>query len=285
MKPDTKAYKKTASVKSGRNAHAKNKHRAKRPSRFVNFLFLLAATACIAYYIALGVTVRFGQSLMFLWPVFALLFFMRFILVERTIRTGKPSPLPKFLIRLIHAGFAVFAVSFIVIELVIFSACFTTTGPGLDYIIVLGAKVNGEQPGGALRNRIQVAYEYWQESPDTLIIASGGQGPDEGISEAECIRRGLDERGVPAESILLEDTSTSTYENIHNSMTLMQGSENPRVGIVTNNFHIYRALKIADAAGSAEFYGIYVYTSPISFPHYMLREYFGVIVGWLTGSW
>ncbi len=254
------------------------------PSRIVNYLFLLAAIACIAYYLAMGIFIRFGQSLDFLWLVFAAMFLLRFFLVGHMIRTGAPSPLPGWLIKLIHIGFAVFLVSFIAISSIIASAFLQTPPANLDHIVVLGAKVNGTQPGGALRNRIQVAYEYWRDNPSTHIIASGGQGPDEGISEAECIYRGLTARGVPGERITLEDESTSTYENLRNSMALVEG-ENQKIGIVTNNFHIFRALKIARGLGGADFYGINVYTSHLSFPHYILREYCAVIVGWLTGKW
>ncbi len=262
------------------------KHAA--PSRLVNILFLIAAICCVAYYLALGIGVRFGQSLDFMWLVLAFAFLARFILVGRMIRSGEAALLPAFLIKLIHIGFALFFASLIVIEGIIFSAFSQTPPANLDYIVVLGAKVNGTQPGGALRNRIQVAYEYWQDNLDTLIVASGGQGYDEGISEAQCIFNGLTAKGVPKESIILEEESTSTYENLRNSMDLVSDGTNKRVGIVTNNFHIYRALKIANGmreSAYVSFCGIPVYTSLISFPHYMFREYFGLIVGWITGKW
>lgn len=255
------------------------------PSRLLNVLFALIALACIGYYLALGFSVRFGQSMMFVWPLMAAVFLARHVLVGIRIRTGCAPILPGVLVKLIHIGFSVFLISFVIIEGIIFHTGFTTAEPGMDYIVVLGAKVNGEQPGGALRNRIQVASEYWQKSPDTMIIASGGQGSDEGISEAECIRRGLIERGVPGDRILIEDASTSTYENLHNTLAMISYGPDTKIGIVTNNFHIYRALKIANAAGSADFRGIYVHTSYISFPHYMMREYFAFIVGLVTGKY
>lgn len=78
-------------------------------------------------------------------------------------------------------------------------------------------------------------------NPDTVCIASGGQGDDEGISEAECIRRYLINYGIDPERVLLEDKSTSTLTNIENSLKLLpEGAEN--IGIVTNDFHIFRAL-------------------------------------------
>ena len=250
----------------------------------LNILFAAAGIACLVYYFALGFFIRFGQSLTWLWPVFSAVFLLRHVAVAR-IHRGLAPLLPRFLVHIVHGGFILFLVSFIVIVCIIMNTGFVTAEPGLDYVIVLGAKVNGTKPGGALRNRIQVAYEYWQESPNTILVASGGQGPDEGISEAQCIRDGLIARGVPEESILMEDKSTSTYENIHNTLALIDHNENTGIGIVTNNFHIYRALKIARQAGGADYHGVYVYTSYLSFPHYILREYCAVCVGLLTGRW
>ena len=254
------------------------------PSKIINLLFLLAALACVAYYIALGVTVRFGQSLDYMWLVFALVFLARFVLVA-LMGAGHFAKLGGILVKLIHIGLAVFLVSFIAIEAVIVSAFSTAPPTGLDYIIVLGAKVNGTQPGGALRNRIQSACDYWQDNPDTVIIASGGQGADEGISEAQCIFNGLTQKGVPAQNILLEEESTSTAENMKFSMAFIKEPESKQIGIVTNNFHLYRALKLANKTQKSTYYGINVPTSLISFPHYMLREYFAAVHGYVTGNW
>lgn len=77
------------------------------------------------------------------------------------------------------------------------------------------------------------------------MIASGGQGEDEGISEAECIRRGLVARGVPEERILLESLSTSTRENLRFSLEKLENPDELSIGVVTNNFHVFRAMKIA----------------------------------------
>ena len=255
------------------------------PSKIINLLFLLAATACIVYYIMLGVTVRFGQSLDFMWLVFAGVLLLRFALVQHAICTGHAPQFSRILTKLIHWGITLFLISFIAIESIIISAFYGSVPSGLDYIIVLGAKVNGTQPGGALRNRIQVSYEYWRDNPDAKIIASGGKGSDEEISEAQCIFNGLTERGVPEQCILLEQKSTSTAENMEYSMALIDDPENQHIGIVTNNFHLYRALKIANKTQRSHYYGINVATSLISFPHYMLREYFAALHGYITGRW
>lgn len=252
-------------------------------ARAVNGLFLLGALFCFGYYLLNGILIRFGQSLLFLWPLMGAFLLIRFIVFEVHYRTGKPLPVSKRFLTVFRALAALAIAFFIVVEGVILKAAFTEPPAQLDYVIVLGAKVNGTQPSGALRNRIQVASEYLHENPETLVIASGGQGPDEGISEAECIRRGLTERGIDEGRILMEDASTSTLENLTYSLELI-GDKTASVGLVTNNFHVYRSMKIAETFESFEFHAVPVATSLISFPHYMLREFCATVVGFITGS-
>lgn len=113
-----------------------------------------------------------------------------------------------------------------------------------DYLIVLGARVKGTVPSLVLKARINAAAEYLKANKKTLVIASGGKGPGEDISEAANIRIELMNRGIDGSRILQEDQSTDTYENIQFSKRLIPKNEKTGV-IVTNNFHIYRALSIA----------------------------------------
>lgn len=66
-----------------------------------------------------------------------------------------------------------------------------------DAVILLGAGVNGETPSLILRSRVTKAAEYLRAHPETPAILSGGQGPGEEISEAECMRRELTRQGIP----------------------------------------------------------------------------------------
>ncbi|MCM3664898.1 YdcF family protein [Mesobacillus subterraneus] len=117
-----------------------------------------------------------------------------------------------------------------------------------DYIIVLGARVKGTVPSLALQFRIDHAAEYLKENPDTIAIASGGKGPGEDISEAESIKNELIAHGIKESRILLEDTSTTTYENIRFSKKLIP--KNSELGlVVTNDFHIFRSKMIANNEG------------------------------------
>ena len=84
-------------------------------------------------------------------------------------------------------------------------------------------------------------YEKFNRKP--VIIVSGGQGDDEWLSEAEAMAGYLMEKGVPADSIFLENKSRTTLENLIFSKEplLAQGLEQDRVVLVTNSFHALRA--------------------------------------------
>lgn len=114
---------------------------------------------------------------------------------------------------------------------------------GLDYIIVLGAQVRKDGPSPVLKYRLDKAVEYLNENPDTVCIVSGGQGSNEPWTEAEGMAQYLQEKGIDTARILTEDQSQTTEQNITNSKMLMK--EGASVGIVTNNFHVFRALQIA----------------------------------------
>ena len=120
-----------------------------------------------------------------------------------------------------------------------------------DAVIVLGAGLRGESLSIILRNRLDEAIEYYNENPEAYIVVSGGQGPDEDISEAEAMERYLYEQGVPLSKIIKEDKSTSTEENFRFSKAILdERLENGySVGFITDDFHIYRAGKTAERVG------------------------------------
>ncbi|MDO4518845.1 MAG: YdcF family protein [Eubacteriales bacterium] len=151
---------------------------------------------------------------------------------------------------------------------------------GLSYVIVLGAHVRGEVPSKALQKRIDRAYEYALENPDTILILSGGQGSGEAISEAECMRRCLLEMGVEEKRMVLEKNSTTTRENLLFSDKMTNCKEQP-IGLISNDFHIYRALYIAKSLGFNKACGIAAPTDKISVPNYVVREIFALMKAWI----
>ncbi len=154
--------------------------------------------------------------------------------------------------------------------------------PALDYIIVLGAQVWEDGPSVVLKYRLDAANTYLEENPDTKCIVSGGQGYNEPFTEAEGMAKYLIEHGISAERILLEDQSTNTVENVRYSQRLMETTYKS-VGIVTNNFHLYRAVEIAKKQGLQGVCGIAAKSTPLYLPNNLLRECIGVMKDWVMG--
>lgn len=92
-----------------------------------------------------------------------------------------------------------------------------------DYIIIHGAGLDGTRPTPLLAGRIDKALELWnKQHQQGKFVASGGQGADEVVSEAQAMRDYLLEKGVPADAILMEDKSTTTWENLKNSIAVIR---------------------------------------------------------------
>ena len=125
----------------------------------------------------------------------------------------------------------------------------------LDYIIVLGAHVDGTKPTLALLERIRRALEYLEENPRTRAVLSGGRGDGEQISEAQAMYNYLTEHGIDGERLLLEERSVNTKENLAFSLELL-GDVTCSVGVVTNNFHVFRGVAIGRKCGCRDICGI-----------------------------
>ena len=123
---------------------------------------------------------------------------------------------------------------------------------GADYLIVLGAQVNGTVPSLMLHARLEAALGYLERNPDCTAVLSGAQGPGESITEAESMRRWLEHRGVAPERLLLEEASHDTIQNLQNSFRLIDGDGMdgaPRICVVSNEFHLQRARLISRLEG------------------------------------
>ena len=156
--------------------------------------------------------------------------------------------------------------------------------PDLDYVVVLGAQIYDDgSPSPVLRYRLDAALAYLRDNPRTRVVVSGGQGPNEPYPEAEGMAAYLQERGIDSERILKESKSVNTLQNVTFSQKLMD-VPNPRVGIITNNFHVYRAVRIARKVGLHDVCGIASYSTPWYLPNNLLREGMGLIKDFLAGN-
>ncbi|KPB04199.1 YdcF family protein [Bacillus sp. CHD6a] len=183
----------------------------------------------------------------------------------------------KFVGKMVAVALAIYV---IIIHSLIYQTAKQEPPKGVDYLIVLGARVKGDMMTKALLFRVEAALEYLEENPNTKVIASGGQGPGEDISEAEAMRRFFEAKGIEEERIILEDRSTTTFENLSFSKALME--DGASVAIVSNDFHMYRASVIGKRLGYAEVHTLAGKTPTIAIIKLWSREYFAVAKTWLV---
>lgn len=127
--------------------------------------------------------------------------------------------------------------------------------PGLNCIIVLGARTFDGDPGRTFRNRLDIAHSYLTDNPHVYCIVCGGQDPNESGTEAAAGHNYLSTHGINSNRILLEERSHSTAQNMSFAGALIDPSHDA-VGIVTSNFHVARALALARKNGFLHASGI-----------------------------
>lgn len=148
-------------------------------------------------------------------------------------------------------------------------------------VIVLGCRVRGDVPSLQLSKRSSEAAEYLQEHPDAVAILAGGQGPDENISEAECMYNLITDAGIDGSRLYIENKSTSTDENIEFSKQIIdENNLSTDIVVVSSDYHLRRAEMICKKNG-LNAASIPAKSSEYSLPTFYTREVFGVWAQWL----
>ena len=148
-----------------------------------------------------------------------------------------------------------------------------------EFVVVLGAQVQGDGPSLTLKKRLDLAYTYLTEHPNAEAVVSGGQGPDEQYTEASVMAKYLIDRGIDESRILREEKASDTRENLAFSRALVEplGIYTSRVLIITSDFHLCRAKFLARKQGM-EAFGLASQTWPeILRVNYLLREVFAFV--------
>lgn len=241
----------------------------------------VAGIICLVYYLVLVFYVGITADFAWIWLFAALALESGGCLIRYGYQHPEafPSGVRWFLILVLIVGFFVF---FLICGKVI-GGMMSSESAGLDYVVVLGAQVKGEVPSRALHKRLVKALQYAKENENTILILSGGQGSGEDITEAECMRRWLVEREISPERLILEEQSTSTMENLKFSDALT-GCSRDRTGILSNNFHVYRAVRLAQNLGYQQAEGIAAESDLIMQVHYVVREVFALVKEKLVGN-
>lgn len=241
-------------------------------------LCILAAFLCFLYCFIVF-RIRSGNRFYLIWVLGGLLFLGVAAVFYYDLWARFPMPLRRGIIGVTAVG----VILFVVAEGCIFAHYGDKGRPDLDYIIVLGAQMKPAGPSVVLKFRLDAAYDYLMANEDTLCVVSGGQGSNEPCSEAEGMYTYLVGRGIAPERILMEDQSTDTSENIAFSAALIGGTDKD-VGIVTNNFHVFRGVMLARHAGFENACGISARSNIFFQPNNLVREFFGIMKDLVCGN-
>lgn len=155
-----------------------------------------------------------------------------------------------------------------------------------NYLIVLGAGlINGDTVSRLLGNRIDAAIKFANKQvkkgrPAPKIVFSGGQGPDEKLSEAQAMADYAIKNGWDKDLVILEDKSRNTLQNMQFSKSIIEkdyGSDNAYIKFFSNNYHIFRAGLYAKMAGIAA-NGVGASTRFYFLPNALIREFAAVFL-------
>jgi len=236
-------------------------------------LFLLGF-ASMAYFFLYIFTTGNNNLFTYFWFILGMLLILAGIL--RRIMYLKNIVMPKRFKIILYTVMGIFFFIFIVTEAVIIKNSIQEPEADADYIIVLGARVNGTKVSRNLKYRLDAASGYYKDNPGCKIIVSGGQGMGEDITEGKAMKDYLVKQGINPGNIITEEKSANTDENLKYSMDIIKDKK-ASVVIVSNNFHIYRAKKIAEKQGYENVSGIGTWTVAFTIPNCYVREAFAVI--------
>ena len=243
-------------------------------------ILILLVIVSLIYFFTIDFFVGHGTNFYFIWLFLgAGLIAFSLMLKKGFFTEHVPALARRLFLLLVCLGGGVF----VLVEGCILSGFTQKGGPGLDYLVVLGAQMKRSGPSKALQYRLDAAIRYLEENPDTRVIVSGGQGPDEHISEAQGMYDYLVEKGIDKNRILKEDKSVNTFQNLSFSAQYLD-REQDAVGVVTNNFHVFRAVRTAKKAGYRNVCGIAAKGEPFLQWNNMMREFFGVVKNYLFGN-
>lgn len=243
-----------------------------------SFFCIICGILCFCYCLVVY-GIKSGSHFYMVWGAVGVFFiamavFLHFHLWERL-----PSAIQRLAVMCIAAGIVLFAA----VEGCVISQYHAKAEPELDYIIVLGAQIKENGPSAVLKFRLDAAYDYLTENENTVCIVSGGKGTNEPCSEAQGMKEYLAQKGIDSSRIIMEDRAANTMENIIFSSAFLDKEED-KVGIVTNNFHVFRGVKIAKHYGIRNVCGLAARSNVYLQPNNMFREFFGILKDFACGN-
>ncbi|MFT3982795.1 MAG: YdcF family protein [Lachnospiraceae bacterium] len=242
-------------------------------------LLIVLGSLCLLYFFFIHILFSHGTNFYFIWMFLGVVA----LLSALFLRGGCWEYLPDTFQVGVRFLLTVGVVLILITQLCICGSFLEKGEAGLDYLIVLGAQMKRNGPSRALQYRLEKAYAYFRENPDTILIVSGGQGANEHISEAQGMYDYLIRCGVPDKQIIKEDQSVNTVQNLTFSAAHLDRKK-AHVGIVTNNFHVFRSVQIAKKIDYKNVCGIAARSEPLLQCSNMLRETLSVVKDFLAGN-
>lgn len=286
------------------------------------WVFTAAAVLCLVYYGVIVLYAGFGTSFAVLWLLIGGFFGATAAGIHFYQKYPERVPLwlPVSFVTLCASGLMIVLVT----QILIFGCIPAAAEPSLDYVIVLGAKVKPDGSlSKTLKLRLDKALEYMKENPETMLVLSGAKGDAEPCSEADAMETYLLGQGADPDHLLKEEQSFSTVENLAYSRVMIEKQENlleqerkaeadrllraqgeiegvpetgapanntpvlarqPRVGIITSNFHLCRAAMIAKKQDYGTVYGIASEADKVLLVHFSLRDGIALLKDRLMGN-
>ena len=286
------------------------------------WVFTAAAVLCLVYYGVIVLYAGFGTSFAVLWLLIGGFFGATAAGIHFYQKYPERVPLwlPVSFVTLCASGLMIVLVT----QSLIFGRIPAAAEPSLEYVIVLGAKVKPDGSlSKTLKLRLDKALEYMKENPETMLVLSGAKGDAEPCSEADAMETYLLGQGADPDHLLKEEQSFSTVENLAYSRVMIEKRENlleqerkaeadrllrapgeiegvpetgaptnntpvlarqPRVGIITSNFHLCRAAMIAKKQDYGTVYGIASEADKVLLVHFSLRDGIALLKDRLMGN-
>ncbi len=249
-------------------------------------LFGVLSVLCFIYFISIVTYAGLGAAFSWFWLMAGVTFAGLGILFFVNKRIHFIEKINKVVLGGILGIVAIGVIIFSILLGCVISGMTSKASADADYIIVLGAQIKGERITKPLAKRLEAAYDYAIENEKVIIIVSGGKGDGEDISEAEAMKKYLIEKGISKDRILMEDESRNTYQNIKFSYKIIcdRNDEKANILICSNNFHIFRAVKLAKSAGIENVEGLAAGSDNKLLLSYMVRECVGLVKELATGN-
>lgn len=263
-------------------------------------LFILAGLSA-AYFIVIVFYSGISTSYSIIWVFISAVLIMmgHFVRLGFLHSGGMPRLLPTF----VFTTFILFTVIFVgIMTVVVKDAGDSEDHRRADYTIVLGARVYENGVSKTLMYRLEKGMDYYNEHPDTTLVLTGGQDSGDAIPEALAMFNYFSMHGVPSEKMIIDTGGRTTAELIERAVkriaedtarrkipkgpgdTVWAIDHVPSVAVITSDYHMMRAVRVAETLGIDEPVTVPARSDKILFLHQCVRESAAIVKDYLMGN-